>query len=80
MRKHAEAGPELLHPGTAHTQRELGRYLRIRKAELGAKADCCPDASVSEVVMIADSAAFTMIPPWVALELMGRVLEAIEET
>ena len=48
--------------------------------ELGAKADCCPDANVSEVVMIADSAAFTMIPPWVALELVGRVLEAMEVT
>merc|ERR1719209_38829 len=49
--------------------------------ELEAKADCCPEVKdVSEVVMIADSAAFTMIPPWVALELVGRVLEAIEVT
>ena len=49
--------------------------------ELGAKAGCCPEANeVSEVVMIADSVAFTMIPPWVALELLGRVIDAIEVT
>ena len=39
MKKHAEANPERCHPGTAHMQRELGLYLRIKEAGLQAKAE-----------------------------------------